>query len=479
MKFVERGKYPYSGIFIDHGLPLARTRDRYRQRRKKLMETLNFPILIFGVDEGPGGANIWPYIEARIYQEPLILYLTGVNQLQVALYLEPNTGREILFLPKRDLKFEFWQGTRLGAGDVSSEKVAKSVTGIEEIHLREKLDARVISCLRRRRSRRLGLYWHEGKRKGGKWEIIRDSNYKQNQKWKTGLKRAGMNPNIVNICDLQFELRLPLDKVDIQSAREANRLTGEAFRDILPKVPSYGSEHELRGDLEGAMLKRAPYGLSYPTIAASGKNAAILHYEKSNDTIKPGELFLIDFGLRWGTMRADVSRTFPVSGRFNPLQRLLYEICYRAQLKVEQRARAGVTIQELDHLCWESIESELKEKFIARGGRMDRAYARNPHGVSHLMGEMEHDGDAFGQYKTKPMQVGWMISNEPGIYGRFRIEMDGVRYDEHLGIRIEDNLIIQKNECLNLSAIIPRKISEIERLIKKGTSKPLSKRRRA
>ncbi len=92
-------------------------------------------------------------------------------------------------------------------------------------------------------------------------------------------------------------------------------------------------------------------------------------------------------------------------------------------------------------------------------------YKGRPHGVSHLIGEQEHDGDPFRDYGIDPMRPGWLISNEPGLYGRFRWKHRGRVYDEEIGIRIEDNLLITKTGCVNLSKGIPRRVEEIERLM--------------
>ena len=92
-------------------------------------------------------------------------------------------------------------------------------------------------------------------------------------------------------------------------------------------------------------------------------------------------------------------------------------------------------------------------------------YKDRPHGVSHLMGEQEHDGDPFRNYLSEPMREGWLISNEPGLYGSFSVRLDGRLFDEEIGIRIEDNLLITKTGCTNLSRSIPKTVGQIEKLM--------------
>src|SRR5690606_30028125 len=185
-----------------------------------------------------------------------------------------------------------------------------------------------------------------------------------------------------------------------------------------------------------------------------------------NDEPLPGDgLVLMDFGARWGTMHADITRVFPMNGRFNPLQALIYGIVLDAAKLNERNARPGATIRRLNDKVWAFIESALKERFFDKGGKAERAYAGKPHGVSHLMGEQEHDGDPHRIYQDHPLQPGWQISNEPGLYGHFSITLGGKRYSEWIGIRIEDDLLITKTGCRNLSASIPKEIGEVEALM--------------
>jgi Xaa-Pro aminopeptidase len=213
------------------------------------------------------------------------------------------------------------------------------------------------------------------------------------------------------------------------------------------------------------MLEESPYGLSFPSIIASGHNATVLHYMKNDDGFKKSEMVLMDFGVRWMTMHADISRTVPASGKFNPMQKMLYEIVLKAQLAVQRIARRGVTMNKLNDCCWDSVNRDLEKIFKSAGGKIKLRYKDRPHGVSHLMGEQEHDGDPFRNYLSEPMQEGWLISNEPGLYGSFKVRLNGKLYDEEIGIRIEDNLLITKTGCKNLSSSIPKTVRQIEKLM--------------
>lgn len=433
------------------------------------MEKENSLMVITGVPYGPSGKTVWAYAHSPTYQEPSIMYLTGINQNNVVLLLDPKSkvSKEILFVGRKDRIMEFWEGVRFGVGDKESLKEVQSVTGIKDVRDIEELKDVIEERFLKNKKKSLATFWYEGLRKGKKTSITTDHNYDFKQKL-AGWLRQWKAPKgaLKNIMPTHFELRLPLDKYDIANARKAQQITGEGFKAMLKNFSSFKNEVQVQGFIEGQMLMGSPYGLSYPSIVASGSNATTLHYMKNDDPIAKGEMMLMDFGVRWMTMHADITRSFPVSGKFNPMQKMLYEIVLKGQREVEKAARAGITLDELNDVCWAVINDGLEKKFVAAGGKYKLRYKGRPHGVGHLMGEQEHDGDPFRNYLEQPMKPGWMISNEPGLYGEFKLRLDGKNYDETIGIRIEDNLVMTQKGCLNLSSIIPKSVREIEKLMK-------------
>ena len=119
----------------------------------------------------------------------------------------------------------------------------------------------------------------------------------------------------------------------------------------------------------------------------------------------------------------------------------------------------------MNETCWNSIEKDLNTHLIQNKGKVSQSYIKQPHNVSHLIGHSVHDGDPFRLYRTEPLKQGMIISNEPGLYGYFELEIDGTLYKEHCGIRIEDNLLVLKDGSENLSISIEKEISDIENLI--------------
>ncbi|GJL77734.1 MAG: Xaa-Pro aminopeptidase [Nitrospinaceae bacterium] len=460
-------KKTYTGIFRDGGAGKLAKR-RFRDRRKKLMNRERKLMVITGVPYGPEGETVWSYAYCPTYQEPAMMYLTGINQPNVVLVLDPDSKEsdEILFVAEKDPTHEFWNGIRFGVGDIKSVREVQSVTGIKDVRDIRELKNVLKERFLKQKNKQLGTLWMEGVKNGKKTEVKTDHNWDfktQVSRWVGSWNASGNG--LVNIMKSHFDLRLPLDSYDVDNTQKASDITGTAFKTTLKNFKKFRNEYQVQGFLEGQMLMNSPYGLSFPSIVASGRNATVLHYMKNDDEFSRDELVLIDFGVRWMTMHADISRTVPASGKFNPLQKMLYEIVLKAQKTVQKTAKMGVTIDTLNDCCWGSVNGDLENVFRKAGGKFKLKYYDRPHGVSHLMGEQEHDGDPFRNYLSEPMKAGWLISNEPGLYGEFKIKLNGRTYDEEIGIRIEDNLLITETGCRNMSRKIPKSVAEIERLM--------------
>ncbi len=470
-----------SRVFIT-GIAGAKARGHYARRRREHLETADFPWIFHGLEHEPGAELHWLMNGIRLFQEPSVQYLVGINQPGVSLVLDPSAPlgrREILFLPAKDPAREFWDGIRLGLVAGRSEEsrqnlsFLRELTGIERILPSEDLPA-FLSALGTRHPT-LGVF--QQKYPGGK-SLPDDPSTAFARRVASLVRPHGCR--VVSIAPDHLRLRLPLDSWQMAECEQAQKWTREAFEELLPALPGLCSEHAIAGVLEGQMLRRSPWGLAFPTICAAGANAGVLHYMKNDEPVLAGSMVLLDFGCRSATMHADISRTVPASGKFNPLQRLLYGVVLDAQAHAERLVRPGITIRELNCATWQHLEDLLEERFLSRGGVMHRPYAegnlatlpnkskahpKQPHGLSHLMGEQEHDGDPFRIYQDEPLRAGLMLSNEPGLYGRFRIRLEGRLWEGSLGIRIEDDLVVTPKGCQNLSIDLPKDPDEIQRRI--------------
>ncbi|MBT5954306.1 M24 family metallopeptidase [bacterium] len=441
-------KIDYSSIFFDDGV--KNPQKRFLDRRKKLGSLCNGLVILFASETHFNEIQPWAYAEHPICQEPLFLFLTGINQRNLILIIDSrnNSYEEILFLPKKNPKKEFWDGLQFGSGNSDSVERAQQVTGLQNIENTSKFMD--VLCQKLNQSvapSSLSLYWHESVKN----KPIKDELYIQKSRLLSRLKRKKISPEINNIQYIQWDLRLPLDEVDKQHLIAANKMLTKAFKTLVKEIPNLEKENQIHGVLQGELIKQTAYGNAFPSIIANGKNAATLHYTANNGILDRSSMVLLDFGVCNYSMHSDISRTIPVNGEYTPLQHLLYSIVLSTQHYVESLVRPGITIQELNSKCWDFLESQLDTLFVKKGGKMKRHYDVQPHFVSHLLGRQTHDGDPFRDYKNRPLQVGWALSNEPGLYGEFEININGRIYKEELGIRIEDDLIVTNDGCENLT----------------------------
>ena len=449
------------------------SKDYYRKRRLQLAKQMEFPVCFFGWDFPLTANNCWLQKEERLYQEPTFLYLTGINQLKVALFLYWDAGAllEVLFLPAVDTKKMFWEGYSFGihkdthANEANLEKL-ENITGFKEYRLIETLPAFVEEYFRGKEKQSLGFFWHQSSR--GK--IIPDGNYRSMARLKKSLAKHHSGPITYayhNVAPTVWKERLVLDAVAVKHAKLANQWSSEAFVSMLAchRDDPFDNEYAIALCLEGKLQEKSVMGLSFPTIVAAGENACTLHYTKNDDAIGDGELVLVDFGIRCQSMLSDITRVFPIGGRFNPLQKLLYSLVLEAQNLVERIAKPGVTIDNLDKQVTHFMDESLKSQITDRGGKVELAYDIRPHSVSHLIGLQVHDGDPFGKYKSEPLRAGYFISNEPGLYGQFELTIDGRHYCEHVGIRLEDDLLITSEGTQNLTKNCPKHITAIEKML--------------
>jgi len=451
----------YSGVFINDGLPAKEAQLRYQARRKTLSQAFPHPILVMGVPEGPNRNYPWAHLHSFIFQDPSFLYLTGINQPKTGLFITPT--QETLFIEPKSPHLEFWDGTRLGIGNEIYEKELQDVSGFTRAsNIKNWIDTVINWYLKNPKQKTLGLFWNENK----KGKILKDNHWAVKTKLARAFKRKKLAISIVNIAPY-LSNRLELDSVDQDNLLIANQKTAEAFKETLTHLPQCLTENELAGCLNGAIQKQSYFGNSFTSIVASGTNATTLHYTKNNSPLIKGQLVLLDFGVRWHSMNADISRTVPISGPFNPLQTLLYTLVLDTQAWVEKHAKAGVTINELNKLCWTFLNEALEKRFVALGGKIKLDYSFSPHNVGHLLGLQVHDGDPFRDYRDTPLKADMVITNEPGLYGHFEITLEGEKFSETIGIRIEDNLLITQNGCKNLSTSCPKSIKELEKLMGK------------
>ena len=259
--------------------------------------------------------------------------------------------------------------------------------------------------------------------------------------------------NILNGRKLFTHARTVKEPEEIEEMKKAIEITNKGIKNILSHIGEM-YEYQLESYFDKSVKYNGATGYAFPTIAASGKNATCLHYMKNNSLAKTGDLILFDLGSSLNMYCSDISRTFPINGKFSERQKLFYNIVLNGQKLVFENAKVGITTKELNQILINYYAVELKRiGLIKEDSEVSKYYY---HGVSHHIGLDCHD---LCEYT--PLKEGSIISNEPGLYIK----------EENIGIRIEDDILITKNGAVWLSSQILKEVDEIEDFIKNNKSK--------
>ncbi len=258
---------------------------------------------------------------------------------------------------------------------------------------------------------------------------------------------------------LMKELRAIKTEQEVEVVKKAIEITGNAFQRVLRFIKPGVMEYEIEAEIIHSFISQRASGAAYNSIIASGNRARTLHYVVNNEICKDGELLLMDFGAFYGGYAADLTRTVPVNGKFNPRQKEVYDACLHLHNYAKSLLKPGITINNYTDKVGDEATMQfmkiglLKESDFKNEDPDNRAYRKYLyHGISHHLGIDVHD---LGT-KTEPIQEGMLFTVEPGIY----IE------EEQLGIRIENNVWITKNGNTDLFEGIPITTEEIEAAMK-------------
>jgi Xaa-Pro aminopeptidase len=254
-----------------------------------------------------------------------------------------------------------------------------------------------------------------------------------------------------NIYDKIRKMRVKKAAVEAENIKEAIEITGKGIENIMRHAQAGLGENELQAHFDFTLTCSGVKDHAFTPIVASGKNGAVLHYHDNNCTVPDGSLVLLDLGAQYGYYSADISRTFPINGRFTERQAILYNIVLKAQLETMKAIKPGVPYTKLKEVTKKVLINECKQiGLIKEDSEISKYYY---HGVAHHLGLDTHDvGDREGA-----LEAGMVLTVEPGLY----IEEEGI------GIRIEDDVLITENGCENLSQHIIKTVEEIEAFMAK------------
>lgn len=435
---------------------------RYQQRRIQFMKHLDAPAIIIGLKRFPEeNLTPWDLLPRSLKQIPLLLHLTGINEKNIALFMDPNTQKSILFVAKFNANTTLWDGQNLCYKNLKQANIIAKNYGFDEIKSIEGLSDFLLHKIKEQKFLKLNTLWYCKKNK----RPNKDACYNEKQILLRLFKRHHLNIKLQSLECIEWQERLPFDHIDIQVAKKIQALTKICFINTIKHIKHCNNEMQIAGYLNGQLQQVSSLGCSFPSIVASGKNACVLHYHENSAPLNKKELLLLDFGLRYADLVSDISRTIPLSGKFNPLQKLVYQQVLKAQNFVQENIKPGAILQEINTKCWQYLHENLKKSLASYNGDFQTAYLKAPHFVSHFIKTAVHDGDYQRQYQQRGLRVGECISNEPGFYGMVHATINGIKYQENIGIRIEDNLLVTKSGCENLSKDIPKTCEELEQLM--------------
>ena len=398
-------------------------------------------------------------------------YLCGFEEpgATLALKVASNGGLEThLFCKPKDPEREIWDGLRLGP------EAAPEILGVEFAHSNQTLDQKLSELLADQEAIYIRLAESaEADRRLRHW-----------MKQVRGQARSGINPpsQLHDVETLIHEMRLFKDAHEIDIMRKAAAISARAHVRAMQMCKPGMREYQLEAELLHEFRNSGAQSVAYNSIVAGGENSCILHYRAGATELRSGELCLIDAGCELDGYASDITRTFPVNGKFTGPQRALYDITLAAQEAAVAMTKPGNTFMQPHEAAVRVLtQGLLDEKLLklAELGSLENAIESGAyrrfymHRTSHWLGMDVHDVGSYREPIDNPskedkpwriLQSGMVITVEPGLYIRPADDIDDAYWN--IGIRIEDDAVINNSGCELISRGVPVKADEIEALVK-------------
>ncbi|MCL2521774.1 MAG: Xaa-Pro aminopeptidase [Erysipelotrichales bacterium] len=369
-------------------------------------------------------------------------YLTGIEEEGIALVLIKTTNKMdgYLYIKELDPAMALWVGETISKEEASNKSMIKDVRFIK------KFQADVFNFLQMTRNS-LGeinnLYLDLENRYPLEFTPKPVSFAKE-------IKEKFPHINIENSYNIITDMRTIKDESEIKMIKEAIKITDSGIQALMKNVDKAKTEKELEFHYVKTLYENNTKE-SFNTIAACGKNATILHYEKNNAPLDKNALILFDLGCLFQNYASDISRTFPLNGKFTKRQKEIYQVVLNANKEAIAKVEPGMTMNEFENLARNVLIKGLKElNLIKEDSEVSKYYY---HRLGHSLGLDVHDPG-----NVNLILPGMVLTVEPGLY----IASEGI------GIRIEDNILITEKGAINLSANIIKEIADIENFMAKG-----------
>lgn len=426
----------------------------FRRRRDALAEKLGNAIAIVPAAVHHLRNNDAEY-EYRQHSD--FYYLTGFNEPEAVLVIAPGRDqRDTLFLRRRDRDQEIWTGKRLGVEAAPSTLEMDAAFGIDEFD--EKLSKMLVGF------ERLSYAF-------GRDEVFDRRVHAALAAARHAVRRGGKAPfEFLEPGAILHEMRLRKSEHEIELMRRAGAITRKGHIAGMRATHPGMWEYELEAVIEYAYRMDGSPANAYSSIVAGGANATILHYNSNREALADGALVLVDSAAEFELYAADVTRTWPVNGRFSAEQRAIYEIVLAAQKAGIEEVRPGKHFRAYHEAALRVLCEGLVDIGMLKGNVDDAISSESyrdfyPHNTGHWLGLDVHD---VGRYRDsgdswRTLEPGMVMTVEPGIYVQPDLKVD-VRW-KGIGVRIEDDILCTNGAPENLTPGIPKEIDELESIV--------------
>lgn len=366
-------------------------------------------------------------------------YVTGIDrENQIIMFLKTESARSATLYIERDNGYlAKWVGANM------TEDEARLESGIEEISYLDKFYGDLSDTVFKNNIKHIYIDLENRE-----WDAAESESLKFANEFRKKYPAVDM----IDAYPFFADLRMIKEPYELDLMRKAVKITTDGLEAMMKNARPGMYEYELEAYFDFVLTKNGVTDKAFKTIVASGERGTILHYSKNNCMAKDGDLVLVDCGAQYGWYCGDITRTFPVNGKYTPLQKQIYDIVLEGQRRVIETIRPGVKFSRLNETLKEFYFEELKNLgLVSSPEEVSKYYF---HGVSHYLGAETHD---IGRYGDRTLVPGMVLTVEPGLY----IEEYGI------GIRTEDDALVTENGCELLSDGFMKTTEEIEEFMGK------------
>lgn len=427
----------------------------FQEHRQRVAEKLGDGVLVVAAPEEKirNGSVHYPF-----RQDSNLYYLTGFEEPESIFVLRPGRNPEsILFVRKKNPDRETWDGFRFGPEAAQREYKVDAAYPVEEFN------QRIVEFLQG--SDRL-YYRFFKNRQVDQWMEKALLDHKQS----LGRSGLGILP-VFDADEFLGEFRVIKSDLDLLNHRRACDLTVEAHVETMKYVRPGLNERDVHGFFIHQIMRRGAAREGYGTIVAGGPNACTLHYIFNDQDLRDGELLLIDAGGEYNYFTADITRTYPIGGRFTDAQAEVYEAVLQVQKAVIDAVKPGVPYYRLHEMASQLLTDAMLELGLLTGRRDDIVSSNQhrryyPHGIGHFLGMDVHDSGMYFSRKNEHRELapGMVLTVEPGIYIPWDDNQAAEKY-RGIGVRIEDNILVTPGSHENLTKDCPKEIKDLEEIV--------------